>query len=1142
MADRQFTWQTIIDTSKASQEVERLRNFLRTSFSGVKIELFDPNTLSQSTQAAKAAAAQTIEAEKRVTIAAKAEAQERITAVRTESNVVTQAARAASATRIEQEKRSTAVLKAEIAERQRAIQLESRNASTAGGGGFNLGNAVMGGIAGYLTVQSAKQVFDYAQQIGTLSTQVNRTQKAFEVMSGSAQVAERRIRAIQSASGGTVNNLQAMEIANQATSLGLAKTAAEFTNLTRAARAVTFVSPVIHDVQSAISELGLAAANLSFRRLDQLGLNVTEVKARMEELKRANAELTDSQAFQSATIDVLLQKYGPLVDSTEAQASGVERLRVAWANFTQDLASGQIGEVVNKVLSLIADGINDVNNAINPDKLAEAQTQVAKLNEFMNLYNASIKRMQDAGTSGDGKGVAKAAAEAQGYILIMEGIAGQYNRLAEAAKKPLIDIDALKRGEIAYTDASVAAQKLDTQNQALANSSSSAAGSMTLVQAAALDGSEGLSILEAQAYATGRSLEYVKAASIGMNQITGQLAAIRQSAIAQLENTALQAIKAGGDPSKITSQYGAGVDKLFNMPLAMENTPEAMFGNKVTTQQALDQLTGDWNAIIKADKETTAAAKRASTAGTKAYDQAAQEMRSLLNSIVKVSQVTQEDIDNTKLGIYKPKPDEYLRRLRDEVANGKDYKDVSIEDAAAGLNKIGVDTVGKSKEAILKLFEEAFGNLSLFSDASNLSFLNDAAVQEQIDLQEKIKQGQKNLYKHFGVVATEAVSAAIGGAGFSSAGGGGATAEGAAPKVSIDSAALTAQSLSITATITKLELADGVAASPVTVSANITQYLESSTATKPTPLVTGAISKYEQLASAPVPIVAVGASITAYGERTDATKPIPTVQAGITKFLESSTAEKPTPTVDAAITRFLEVSTAEKPAPFVNARMVFSSTRVDFAADEAELVSTRLSAQIAPTIDMGAPGRLIMKPEDSAVIRVALGSAITPTVTPTLQTPSLVAIDKVRLDIQSALNAPLNSTRQLGNAGIQPGQQQGGIIQSYIDGIAGTLAVPENALRLMGVGAKMREIIDSGVTLQTESNVGMELITAIYSSVMAEQNISVIQGIGFTIYQIILAGIRNAMKSPNNTIGQEIVNGIASQVAEAAADATKDSP
>ncbi|MCB0096882.1 MAG: hypothetical protein KDE46_14235, partial [Caldilineaceae bacterium] len=60
-------------------------------------------------------------------------------------------------------------------------------------------------------------------------------------------------------------------------------------------------------------------------------------------------------------------------------------------------------------------------------------------------------------------------------------------------------------------------------------------------------------------------------------------------------------------------------------------------------------------------------------------------------------------------------------------------------------------------------FAEAWDSSVLFADEANLRFINQDAVQLQIDLQEKAKKGQENIYKLFGIAVDEAVSAASSG-------------------------------------------------------------------------------------------------------------------------------------------------------------------------------------------------------------------------------------------------------------------------------------------------------------------------------------------------------------------------------------------
>lgn len=178
-------------------------------------------------------------------------------------------------------------------------------------------------------------------------------------------------------------------------------------------------------------------------------------------------------------------------------------------------------------------------------------------------------------------------------------------------------------------------------------------------------------------------------------------------------------------------------------------------------------------AAKRAASEQERAAKSAGRTLEQAAKKAAQELENALKSVPGLfgtTQVTEEDMKKAELGNYTEKADEYLRRLRDEVENGTDWADVSIEDAKAALERVGIKA-GDSAKAILDAFSTAWEDSSLFSDKANLSFINEEAVKLQQDLAEKRKQGEKNILEHFGVVVDEAIDAATGG------GGGGADVE-----------------------------------------------------------------------------------------------------------------------------------------------------------------------------------------------------------------------------------------------------------------------------------------------------------------------------------------------------------------------------
>jgi len=199
-------------------------------------------------------------------------------------------------------------------------------------------------LKGLATAYVGLQAITGAIDLSKLGTQASRTYASLNILSGGGEKTAAVLKAIQKASNGTVTELEAAGIATQGFALKLARTPAEFEKLTRAAREITQVSPIINDVGEALTQLSLFASNeASFARADQLGLAVGEVKDRMAELKRENDSLSGSQAKLLASMQLLDEKYGATLDTIEAQATGVEKLRVAWEDLKVAIATGQFG-------------------------------------------------------------------------------------------------------------------------------------------------------------------------------------------------------------------------------------------------------------------------------------------------------------------------------------------------------------------------------------------------------------------------------------------------------------------------------------------------------------------------------------------------------------------------------------------------------------------------------------------------------------------------------------------------------------------------------------------------------------------------------------------------------------------------------
>ena len=111
------------------------------------------------------------------------------------------------------------------------------------------------------------------------------------------------------------------------------------------------------------------------------------------------------------------------------------------------------------------------------------------------------------------------------------------------------------------------------------------------------------------------------------------------------------------------------------------------------------------------------------------------------------SEVTAKDMELSKYGLYKPKADEWLRQLGDEVFNGVDREGVDIKDAA---KRVGIDP-NLPKELIYNVVKQAWTDSSLFADSQNLDLINTDAVKASLEQQQKEMQGQANLKMLFGI-------------------------------------------------------------------------------------------------------------------------------------------------------------------------------------------------------------------------------------------------------------------------------------------------------------------------------------------------------------------------------------------------------
>jgi hypothetical protein len=449
-----------------------------------------------------------------------------------------------------------------------------------------------------------------------------------------------------------------------------------------------------------------------------------------------------------------------------AQAAAAEQARII----------AEQSEIVNKALA---------SRAQKSAVTVGAETAIEQLRQQKILAEQAIQALVSSGTMGTDEIAINVAA-------MIEQLTAPFDALEERAVA--VDFSAigsafagLNQGFVDFLPGIASArEELATLSEELAFT-----GSMSAEQAAQFE------YLSSVAYAVadggsqlngvvnelgGRFLESNAYASELVNQLFLAEIAFRNG---QISAGTYAGITAGLTGTLLTLAQGAGIatNAIYALNQAqadMSNLPGYGAGqqiggsisDRIATQQATSGREQNrremdrYNAAVARQQETSA--KRAGKALEDGAKKASDQLKNALDKVpglFSTTSVTEQDMKDAEMGVYQEKADEYLRRLRDEVENGKQWEDVSIEEARAGLERAGLE-VGNTAEQTLELLERAMNDSSLYSAAENIPiFINEEAVKFAQDLQNKSEEGRKNIYAYFGVIVEDATSAATGGGG-----------------------------------------------------------------------------------------------------------------------------------------------------------------------------------------------------------------------------------------------------------------------------------------------------------------------------------------------------------------------------------------
>lgn len=214
---------------------------------------------------------------------------------------------------------------------------------------------IVGGLAG------AVQFGRFALDADAAATAYKRQSVAALSLAGSQSKLNDLLSTYDRVTGGVIDRATAMADVTKLQAIGFADSTKELERFATAARGISV--GMGRDQDYVISQLQLEMTSQRGQRLDQIGLGREEVAAKSKELQKADSSLTKEIAYQNAVLDVAIGKFGGLVKSTVAQATGAEKAAKAWKDFK--LAFGEsFGSDISTAMAGAATQIKGISDLI----------------------------------------------------------------------------------------------------------------------------------------------------------------------------------------------------------------------------------------------------------------------------------------------------------------------------------------------------------------------------------------------------------------------------------------------------------------------------------------------------------------------------------------------------------------------------------------------------------------------------------------------------------------------------------------------------------------------------------------------------------------------------------------------------------
>jgi len=279
----------------------------------------------------------------------------------------------------EQEKAATAQVKAARAvekANEKAIQ-DAKKLAAAQKTASAVSKAAFLGVAA-AAVAMVKQVATAAFELGKIGAQFEAQKKGLDNLAASfGQSGSAISKSIVKASKGTISDLKALQVANEALLLGVAKTPEEFDKFTRAA--LVLGRTVGISASESITRFTTALGRESLLRLDDFGIKASQVNEEIKRLAQANlgklpSELSKSEKsaiFIEAALSITGENVRIIGEESATAAESFARLETSGENFKTEIGLALndlnqalgITEGLTKNLTRAADGIKELRGA-----------------------------------------------------------------------------------------------------------------------------------------------------------------------------------------------------------------------------------------------------------------------------------------------------------------------------------------------------------------------------------------------------------------------------------------------------------------------------------------------------------------------------------------------------------------------------------------------------------------------------------------------------------------------------------------------------------------------------------------------------------------------------------------------------------